>query len=105
MSSKVRYCDYCEKKYEYQRSTSKFCRASCRVGYHERGAWVERQLVDIVSDMEQVITWIDLYHRAMDYPKLLELSASVVVRASTLDQELLKASTMVAAFTFWLGAR
>ena len=56
MATKKRSCAYCGRSYEAQRSTSKFCSPSCRVGFHQRGRKIDWVMNDIIQQLNYVST-------------------------------------------------
>lgn len=65
--SKTVQCHKCGKNFEAKRSTAKFCSASCRSGYHQRGSQVDIDLMTIRECLMRIST------TAREKPELFRL--------------------------------
>lgn len=51
---KARNCDYCGKRYVYERKTSKFCSKSCRVSSHKKQDDISAKLLAAIADVNHI---------------------------------------------------
>ncbi len=92
MALRFRNCDYCNENYAYERTSSRYCSTSCRVGLHKRGERMAQMLKKTATLFQAMHEIIDAHPGALVNSKYLEATAHLVVESTNLDQHLLKAT-------------
>lgn len=93
MAKRWRNCDYCYENYAYERTSSRYCSTSCRVGLHKRGERMAQMLEKTANLFQAMHEIIDAHPGALIDGKYLEATAHLVVESANLDQHLLRATS------------